>query len=337
MAKKFYAIKQGVRPGIYTDWGEASAQVKGFKGAIYKGFETREEAEAFLEGEVSWGKQDADASSHTAKTPARRASTDAIRDVKLPGLVNAANAIGSDETGKGEIFRSLIVTAAWVRADVVEELRELGIKDSKAYHGNAKKLGELGSAITGILPSDEIDWAACEEGLVTESEGVIAVTVLLPNQKLEAIHTPEYNQDNILCDCHQKAIVKLQQVLAEAGESYGYIVIDDFLAGMRSGKRGVKFAHLMDGIQTAAGDYSCHMEMRADADYMAVSAASIISTYLELKYMEHLNDVLLAEYGMADVVPDGPISKPVRDFLKRLKNNGAEDFFQTYGKTSYVK
>ncbi|MBQ2503636.1 MAG: RNase H1/viroplasmin domain-containing protein, partial [Lachnospiraceae bacterium] len=69
MGKKFYAIKAGVKPGIYTDWGEASAQVKGFKGAIYKGFETRAEAEAFMEGEV------------VAKTNT------------LPGKVNAANSI----------------------------------------------------------------------------------------------------------------------------------------------------------------------------------------------------------------------------------------------------
>ena len=336
MGKKFYAIKQGVKPGIYTDWGEASAQVQGFKGAIYKGFDTREEAEAFLEGEVSWGKP-AVANSHTAKTPAKRPATVSMKNEKLPGLVNAADSIGSDETGKGEIFRSLIVTAAYVKAEVVEELRELGIKDSKAYHGNAEKLAKLGSAISGILPSDEIDWQQAEEGLVTRAEGVTAVTVLLPNAKLESIHTADYNQDNIMCDWHKKAIAKLQATLAADGESYDYIVIDDFLAGMRTGKRGGKYADLMEAIHEASGDYECHMEMRADADYMAVSAASIISTYLEQKYLEHLSEVLLAQYGVDAEVPDGPISKPVRDFLKKLKTADAEEFFLQYGKTSYVK
>ena len=336
MGKKFYAIKQGVKPGIYTDWGEASAQVQGFKGAIYKGFETREEAEAFMEGEVSWGKPST-AASHTAKTPAKRPSVAKLRNEQLPALVNAANSIGSDETGKGEIFRSLIVTAAFVKADVVEELRELGIKDSKAYHGNAEKLAKLGSAITGVLPSDDLDWAEVEDGLVTRTDGVIAVTVLLPNKNLEIIHTADYNQDNIMCDWHKIAITKLQKVLVEAGESYEYIVIDDFLAGMRTGKRGGKFENLMSAIHQAPGAYECHMEMRADADYMAVSAASIISTYIEQKYLEHLSEVLLAQYGVDASVPDGPISKPVRDFLKLLKAEGADDFFLQYGKTSYVK
>lgn len=45
---KFYAVKAGRTPGIYTTWTEAEAQVKGFSGAEFKSFRTREEAEAWL-------------------------------------------------------------------------------------------------------------------------------------------------------------------------------------------------------------------------------------------------------------------------------------------------
>lgn len=45
---KYYAVVCGVNPGIYTDWPTAQSQVKGFKGAIYKSFSTRAEAEAFI-------------------------------------------------------------------------------------------------------------------------------------------------------------------------------------------------------------------------------------------------------------------------------------------------
>lgn len=48
MAKKFYAIKIGKTPGIYTTWDEAKAQVDGYPGAKYKGFSTLAEAEEFL-------------------------------------------------------------------------------------------------------------------------------------------------------------------------------------------------------------------------------------------------------------------------------------------------
>ena len=46
--KKFYAVASGRKPGIYTVWPEAEAQVKGFPQARFKGFATREEAESWI-------------------------------------------------------------------------------------------------------------------------------------------------------------------------------------------------------------------------------------------------------------------------------------------------
>ena len=42
--------KHGKVPGIYRTWDACKAQVHGYPGAIYKGFERLEEAEAFLGG-----------------------------------------------------------------------------------------------------------------------------------------------------------------------------------------------------------------------------------------------------------------------------------------------
>lgn len=46
--KKFYAVRKGHEPGIYTQWSEAERQVKGFGGAQFKSFPTRVEAEKYL-------------------------------------------------------------------------------------------------------------------------------------------------------------------------------------------------------------------------------------------------------------------------------------------------
>jgi len=46
--KKYYAIAAGRKPGIYTNWPQAQAQVKGYPGARFKGFLSRAEAEAWL-------------------------------------------------------------------------------------------------------------------------------------------------------------------------------------------------------------------------------------------------------------------------------------------------
>ena len=46
--KKFYAVKKGLKPGIYFSWNECKAQTHKFKGAIFKSFPTLKEAEDYL-------------------------------------------------------------------------------------------------------------------------------------------------------------------------------------------------------------------------------------------------------------------------------------------------
>jgi ribonuclease HI len=48
MAGKFYAVKIGKVPGIYSTWDACKAMVDGFPGAVYKSFKTKAEAEAFV-------------------------------------------------------------------------------------------------------------------------------------------------------------------------------------------------------------------------------------------------------------------------------------------------
>lgn len=46
----FYAVKVGHKTGIFDNWNECQDAIKGYSGPSFKGFQTREEAEAFLEG-----------------------------------------------------------------------------------------------------------------------------------------------------------------------------------------------------------------------------------------------------------------------------------------------
>lgn len=43
--QKFYVVWDGVNTGIYTSWQECQLQIKGYEGAKYKSFRTKEEAE----------------------------------------------------------------------------------------------------------------------------------------------------------------------------------------------------------------------------------------------------------------------------------------------------
>lgn len=45
---KYYAVRKGQHPGIYTSWPEAQKEVSGFSGAEFKGFNTEAEAREFM-------------------------------------------------------------------------------------------------------------------------------------------------------------------------------------------------------------------------------------------------------------------------------------------------
>lgn len=61
MAKKYYAVKKGMVPGIYLTWQDCKKNVEGFPGAVYKGFDSILEAEAFLEGACAGSRDDSGA------------------------------------------------------------------------------------------------------------------------------------------------------------------------------------------------------------------------------------------------------------------------------------
>lgn len=47
--KKFYAVKQGYKTGLFDTWAECEKQVKGFPSALFKSFTTKEEALKYLD------------------------------------------------------------------------------------------------------------------------------------------------------------------------------------------------------------------------------------------------------------------------------------------------
>ena len=48
---KFYAVKKGRQTGIFLTWAQCQEQVKGYPGAIFKSFPTKEEALTYLGGQ----------------------------------------------------------------------------------------------------------------------------------------------------------------------------------------------------------------------------------------------------------------------------------------------
>lgn len=51
--QKFYAVRKGRNPDVYHSWADCLAQVKGFKGAIFKSFTSLNDAEAFVRDDAT--------------------------------------------------------------------------------------------------------------------------------------------------------------------------------------------------------------------------------------------------------------------------------------------
>lgn len=50
MAAAYYAVRKGRQAGVYLTWSDCEPLVRGFSGAEYKKFPTREDAEAYVNG-----------------------------------------------------------------------------------------------------------------------------------------------------------------------------------------------------------------------------------------------------------------------------------------------
>lgn len=49
----YYAVKKGHNVGIYSTWGECEQQTKGYKNAVFRKFDTTEEAHEFINGTLN--------------------------------------------------------------------------------------------------------------------------------------------------------------------------------------------------------------------------------------------------------------------------------------------
>lgn len=50
---KYYAVRKGQKPGIYTSWDECKALVTGYKGAEYKSFTDKQSALDYINGSLA--------------------------------------------------------------------------------------------------------------------------------------------------------------------------------------------------------------------------------------------------------------------------------------------
>lgn len=108
--RKYYVVWAGVNPGIYTSWTDCQLQTKGYQGAKYKSFRTREEAEkAFASSPYAYIKRSAPSPAKTtpgadAPLPAAVAENSLAVDAACSGNPGAMEYRGVHVASRQEIF-----------------------------------------------------------------------------------------------------------------------------------------------------------------------------------------------------------------------------------------
>ena len=100
MANKFYVVKKGRVPGIYLSWAECLRQVDAFSGAVYKSYNTRQEAEEAFES------SSLTATSSVKTAPKKRTSATSKADSGLAVADNIRLRIYCDGACQGNPGRS---------------------------------------------------------------------------------------------------------------------------------------------------------------------------------------------------------------------------------------
>lgn len=120
MSKKYYAVKVGATPGIYTTWDETQAQVSGFTGAIFKSFKSLEDAQAFMGDIVAT----APVTTPVVEQPTSDAELIAYSDGSFNPATNIVGASSIVMSGSQVIDNVYIVDR--IENDVVGDTRNVG-------------------------------------------------------------------------------------------------------------------------------------------------------------------------------------------------------------------
>ncbi|WP_117170514.1 ribonuclease HIII [Paraliobacillus sediminis] len=212
-----------------------------------------------------------------------------------PGLFNQSH-IGSDEAGTGDYFGPVTVGAVYVKAEQMNMLKELGVKESKNLTDStiqtiAKKLLQL-----------EIPYAL----------------VILHNEKYNELQQKGWTQGKIKTMLHHQAITNVLKKIAPK-EPMG-ILIDQF------SQPSVYEKHLR--AEDATLQNNVYFLTKAESHSIAVAAGSILA---RASYLQEMNK-LSAEAGFT--LPKGASAK-VDSVAGTILERGGREELEKYSKIHF--
>ncbi|MCR4611644.1 MAG: ribonuclease H family protein [Lachnospiraceae bacterium] len=292
--KKYYAVKVGMTPGIYESWAECENNVKGYPKAEYKGFATLEEAKQYMDGE-SVPTQDKDTRTKQDNKSSKLGRSDNMERVID---INNASYIGQDEVGKGEPFRRIIVVAAYLDGNHMDEFKEIGAtNDSKNYGLDTDKCIKIGKELT-----DFTHFTDCKNGVYKNVKlGLTYSVYSIDNGYYNELHdkTDKLSADKILAIMHNRAGYNLCNNLIKDEIRIKDVIIDNFISSSNADKNYAKYV-AKEKYRLDISGVTMHYETKSEKKYPAVAVAANIANYIEALYVSYVRDSIRDKGGDLD-------------------------------------
>lgn len=133
--KNFYAVAKGNGgPQIYRTWPECQSKVSGFPGAVFKGFATESEAQAFIQASGGGGGRGGGRAAVTPVAPSRAGQPQSMGGSAAPRARTNVGAAGKGSVGKGSGKMMGLVRAGGETRGV--QPGEIGVFTDGACKGN---------------------------------------------------------------------------------------------------------------------------------------------------------------------------------------------------------
>lgn len=221
----------------------AACAITGYRSGkvLFQGKEAQTEA-------AKWQGETAKAAPARTKKPA---------PASLPPGFASMSVIGSDEVGTGDYFGPITVVSAFARKEQLEELRALGVRDSKDLTDT--QISMIAKKIAKVVPYN---------------------LLILKNEKYNELQQQGMSQGKIKALLHNQALINLHKKIQP--ERPDAVLIDQFA------EKNTYYRYLKD--QKEIFQENVFFSTKGESVHLSVAAASIIARYAFIKQMDQLSN-----------------------------------------------
>lgn len=175
----------------------------------------------------------------------------------LPKNLSSLSVIGSDEVGKGDYFGPLVVAATYVKRNQIQQLKDLGVQDSK--HLTDTQIVRMAKQLLTFLPYS---------------------LLILNNKKYNELQRQGMTQGKMMAILHNQVLANVLKKIAP--EQPDAILVDQFA------EANTYFRHLQGQKEIVKANI--YFSTQAEVLHPAVATASILARYAFLRAMDQLSE-----------------------------------------------